>query len=159
MRAFLTVGTQLPFDRLVKMVDLSVNPLRLSCFAQIGLSNYTPVHVAYTDFCSRDEFIEQVKMCDLIISHAGMGSVLTASKFRKPIILMARNSELGEHRNDHQVASARELKSKPNVYVVENNVEFGEAINEILINGWLSSDERGNGFALEIGKILSEFGL
>ena len=48
----------------------------------------------------------------LIVGHAGIGTVLSAQRFRKPLILLPRRTALGEHRNDHQMATARQLDGR-----------------------------------------------
>lgn len=53
----------------------------------------------------------------VIVSHAGMGSILTALRYRRPIIIMPRKADLGEHRNDHQLATARWMAARPGVMV------------------------------------------
>lgn len=131
----MTVGTQLPFDRLVEMVDKSVMDLDLEGFGQIGEAKYLPVNIESQDFCSRNEFIHQVESCDFVVSYAGIGGVLTSLRNKKPIILMARKKEKGEHRNNHQVATVRELRDRPNIYVVGDEVSFREAVYEIRSNG------------------------
>ena len=42
----------------------------------------------------------------VVIAHDEMGSIITALEMGKPIVVMPRRAELGEHRNDHQVAAA-----------------------------------------------------
>jgi len=46
----------------------------------------------------------------MILAHAGMGTILTAVDLGKPILVMPRRADQGEHRNDHQLATARQLQ-------------------------------------------------
>ena len=59
---------------------------------------------------------------DRIISHAGMGTILSALMYGKPILVMPKRASLGEHRSEHQVATARRMHELGNV-----NVAFDEA--------------------------------
>lgn len=113
-----TVGTQLAFDRLVEAVDLWVgkNP-KERAFAQIGPAEYNPKHLESRDFVPPDQADALFQEADLIVSHAGMGSILTALKYKKPILIMPRKAALGEHRNDHQMATAKWLGGRPGVTV------------------------------------------
>lgn len=113
-----TVGTQLAFDRLVKAVDswIGAHPGE-KAFAQIGPADYQPAHLEHQDFVPPDQADRLFREADLIVSHAGMGSILTALKYKKPILIMPRKASLGEHRNDHQLATAKWLGSKPGVSV------------------------------------------
>lgn len=107
---FLTVGTQGPFDRLVRAVDDWARARgRDDVYAQIGDSRYRPQHIAATRFLSADEFKEKIQAASLIVSHAGMGTIITALELGKPIIILPRRSDLKEHRNDHQIATAGQL--------------------------------------------------
>ena len=115
---FVTVGTQLSFDRLVTAVDRWVGEHASErAFAQVGPADYTPRHMEYRDFVPPDAADRHFREADLIVSHAGMGSILTALKYRKPILIMPRKAGLGEHRNDHQLATAKWLGSKSGVMV------------------------------------------
>ena len=40
-----------------------------------------------------------------IVAHAGMGTILTALETGKRLLVMPRRAALGEHRNDHQLAT------------------------------------------------------
>lgn len=115
---FVTVGTQLAFDRLVQAVDAWVgnNPGERA-YAQIGPATFQPHNMESSDFVRPDEADALFREADLIVSHAGMGSILTALKYKKPILIMPRKAALGEHRNDHQLATAKWLGTKPGVTV------------------------------------------
>lgn len=107
---FVTVGGQLPFDRLVHAVDRwAVNQQRSDVFAQIGSSASPPAHIEWERLLSPPDFQAKARSADVIIAHAGMGSILTALDLGKPIIVMPRRAHLGEHRNDHQWATVEHL--------------------------------------------------
>jgi UDP-N-acetylglucosamine transferase subunit ALG13 len=115
---FLTVGTQLSFDRLVSTVDSWAGGAgHEDVFAQIGPNTSTPRHLEWVSWLDPAGFRRKVQEASLIISHAGMGSVLTALEFNKPIIVLPRKSALGEHRNDHQLATAKWLAQEGRVSV------------------------------------------
>lgn len=127
---FVTVGTQLSFDRLVAAVDKwSLNNPTVKVFAQVGPTNYAPQHIEFADFVAPDIADGLFKQASLIVSHAGMGSILTALKYRKPILIMPRLANLGEHRNDHQLATAKWLGSTPGITVAKDELEV-----EVLLN-------------------------
>ncbi|WP_374511646.1 glycosyltransferase [Niveibacterium sp.] len=113
-----TVGTQLAFDRLVGAVDEWASKQRgVEVFAQVGPSRMRFDHLQTRAFVPPDEANDLFQRADLIVSHAGMGSILTALKYRKPILIMPRKAGLGEHRNDHQLATAKWLGTRPGVTV------------------------------------------
>jgi UDP-N-acetylglucosamine transferase subunit ALG13 len=107
---FVTVGGQLPFDRLVHTVDRwAADQRRSDVFAQIGSSESPPAHIEWARLLSPPDFQAKARSADVIIAHAGMGSILTALDLGKPIIVMPRRAHLGEHRNDHQWATVEHL--------------------------------------------------
>jgi len=66
----------------------------------------------------------------LIVSHAGMGSIISALKFKKPIIIFPRMAEKGEHRNNHQFATAKWLEDKSGIKVAWDEAALMELLND-----------------------------
>lgn len=101
-----TLGTQdKSFIRLLEAIQ-----------KQIDLSNINDevvVQAGYTKFKSKDmkifelipmeEFDNLIKSCDILITHGGVGSIITGLKNNKKVIAAARLSKYGEHTNDHQL--------------------------------------------------------
>lgn len=114
---YLTVGTQLPFDRLVSIVDQWAMHSGVEVLAQIGPSNKKYSYLNTFEFVSPLDAERYFDTADLIVAHAGMGSILSAMQRGKPIIVFPRRADLKEHRNDHQMATARRFKDRPGIYV------------------------------------------
>ena len=51
---------------------------------------------------SAEEVNEIIEKCDLLITHGGVGNILSAIKRGKPVIAAARLKKFKEHTNDHQ---------------------------------------------------------
>ena len=129
---FVTVGTQLPFDRLVRAVDdWARSRERSDVFAQIGPGEYVPASFRSKPFLSPDEFAQCCAESSAIVAHAGMGSLLTALELRKPIIVMPRRAALHEHRNDHQLATAERFRSTGGVTVADDEAELGQRLDAL----------------------------
>jgi UDP-N-acetylglucosamine transferase subunit ALG13 len=152
---FLTVGTQLPFDRLVKQVDwwAGVNPCNV--FAQIGNSAVTPRNIEWRDFLEIEEANERIRSADLLITHAGMGTILTRLEAAKPLIVMPRVASLGEHRNDHQIATVRRLGHLPLITVVRDERRLDEALQNFTPAG--SGDGIGTAASSSLVSAIREF--
>ena len=135
---FVTVGTQLPFDRLIKTVDewSGINPT-VNVFAQIGPTDFQPRHLESVTFLSPDRVDYYFKNAELIVSHAGMGSIISALKYKKPILIFPRLSELGEHRNNHQVATAKRFGERTGVFVAwsEDDIRASLDRRQVLVKG------------------------
>jgi len=121
---FLTVGNELPFDRLVKAVDewAKANNRNdiIGQIADPGTNGYWPTTIQWQKFIPAEEYSQYCDEAELIVGHAGMGSIITAALKKKPIIIMPRKSELREHRNDHQLATAERFSKRKGVFVAEN---------------------------------------
>jgi exopolysaccharide biosynthesis glucuronosyltransferase PssE len=129
---FVTVGTQLPFDRLVMAVDewASVHPGQ-RIVAQIGPSVLRPQHVEWRDFISPQECRALMSEARAIVAHAGMGSILTALELGKPVLIVPRRAALGEHRNEHQLATARHFADVRGVSVAFDEHELPSRLREL----------------------------
>lgn len=115
---FVTTGTQEPFDRLVKAIDeIALKLPDVTFKVQAFTDKYTAVNIRVSDFISPEEFDQNIKNAKLIISHAGMGSIIAALVNSKPIVIMPRLLSNREHRNEHQLATARKLDALGYVHV------------------------------------------
>lgn len=122
---FVTVGSQMPFDRLIRTVDDWAGGCRaLQVFAQIAGGDYVPDCMRWQRFISPAEYRRRVFESELIIAHAGMGTVLTALELGRPLLVMPRRGGLGETRNDHQVATATRLAEAGYASVAMNEDEL-----------------------------------
>lgn len=124
------VGTQFPFDRLVKTVDqwAGENGYR-DVVAQVGRTAFVPQNLESHPFFSPREFQGLLEQTDLIVAHCGMGSILSALSLGKPIIVMPRSAEKGEHRNDHQFATAKRFSDVQGITVARDEAELRQALD------------------------------
>jgi len=122
---FVAVGTQLPFDRLIRVVDdWAGAQKRNDVFAQIGPSQYRPSHMQWREFIDAEEFKARIAAADVVVAHAGMGSIITALELGKTIIVMPRRADLNEHRNDHQIATAKQFQAQGRISVAFDEAEL-----------------------------------
>ena len=125
---FVTVGEQLPFDRLIRTIDEWKATSSEEVFAQVGKSQWKPLHINYRDFLSPQDFTEKFLSADIIIGHAGMGTIITAIEMGKPLLVMPRQASKGEHRNDHQYATAKRFMNR-GIIVAMNEMELNHKLN------------------------------
>lgn len=134
---FVTVGVQLPFDRLIRAVDdwaARQAPSR-DVVAQIGASRYVAKAIETHTFMSPASYRSMVEAAELIVGHAGMGSIITAFELGKPIIVLPRRAALGEHRNDHQLATARRMAAHANVSVADDEQALARMLDAFRATG------------------------
>jgi UDP-N-acetylglucosamine transferase subunit ALG13 len=119
---FLTVGSHEPFDRLVRAVDdWCAQAKETEVFGQItNRGIYRPKHFCAVASLTDEKFRETCVQAEILIAHAGMGSIICALDSAKPIVIMPRRGHLLETRNDHQYATARRFRGKRGIYVADD---------------------------------------
>lgn len=106
---FVAVGMQkFPFNRLLKDIDdlIQKGLVEEEVFAQIGNSDYIPQNYKYKSFMSKEEFDETVAKSSLLITHSGVGTIISGLNRHKPIIVYPRLAKYGEHVDNHQLEIA-----------------------------------------------------
>lgn len=156
---FVTVGSQMPFDRLIRTMDAwaSAHPDQ-TIEAQIGNTNYVPQYMKHDRILTPAEFTERMAGASMIVAHAGMGTIISAMEFGRPMILLPRRGALRETRNDHQVATAKWLESKPGISVAYTEDELGKTIERILDSNEsaMPSDNASNEMVVKLKGIIAE---
>ena len=129
---FITAGTQLPFDRLVEVIDEIASQHKDTTFVIQALnSKFEARHVKVIDFISAAQFDHYVEESQLIISHAGMGTIITALVKKKPIIVMPRLLKYKEHRNEHQLGTCKQMDKLGYVHVAYDEQELKTMFNQM----------------------------
>lgn len=140
-----TVGSQLPFDRMVRTVDEWAEGQRdVEVFAQIGRSTYRPRRLEWEAALDPSEFQRRIERATAVVAHAGMGTILKAWELGKPIVVMPRRAELGEVVNDHQLATARRLQEQGRIAVALDEADLWRQLDAL---GHLRPAERISGHA------------
>lgn len=125
------VGTQFAFDRLVQTVDEWAAIAKREVVAQVGPSSYVPATLEAHQFLPPGEFNALLERADLVVAHCGMGAILSALSHGKPIIVMPRSAARGEHRNDHQLATAQRFADQPGVTVAWDEKDLRNCLERI----------------------------
>ena len=127
---FVSVGTQkFQFNRLLKKMDEFAEKRTEEVFGQIGYSDYVPKNYQFAAHLSREDFDASVQRSDLVITHGGVATIVTALKFGKPVIVVPRLAEFGEHVDDHQVEIADVFSEQNLVMKYENGEDLADLIN------------------------------
>ena len=134
MKAFVTVGVERkPFIRLLQAVDEAVRDgfLSRNTLVQKGHSPYVPDHCEWRQFLTFDEMVEQVKNADLVICHAGVGSVLLCRGLGRVPLIMPRQVKQNEHVDDHQQEFARIMADEGNAVLAEDPIQMQRVLADI----------------------------
>lgn len=93
------------FNRLLSEIDKCINDNTITdnVIVQAGYTKYTSPKMEILDFIPLEKFNSLLEQADLIITHGGVGSILTAIKLNKKVIAVPRLEKYKEHVNDHQI--------------------------------------------------------
>lgn len=120
-----------PFDRLIRVMDdWAAQTGETDILAQIGNGKYEPSHMPFERRLSQARFAETVTEADVIVAHAGMGTVIAAGRAGRPVVLLPRIKDWGEHTTDHQLATADWLRDKPGIFVADTDADLPAAIEK-----------------------------
>ncbi|EOT49314.1 hypothetical protein IGK74_001344 [Enterococcus sp. AZ150] len=120
---FITVGThEQQFNRLLKKIDeISASMPDVEFFVQTGYSDYKLKNCNYRKFLNYKEMNEFIENADLIITHGGPSSFFSVLLKNKPLIVVPRKFEYGEHVNNHQLEFLKNINDKGyNIEFIEN---------------------------------------
>lgn len=130
---FVVLGTQkFQLNRLLKTLDQYVEEGKLQeeILAQIGYSDYLPKRYQYVDFLDKDDFDKMIEKADVVISHSGVGSIITAMNANKPVIVYPRLAKYREHIDDHQLEIAHAFAKKKYVLCCDEEDSLLEKIKQ-----------------------------
>lgn len=132
----------LPFDRLVLAMDAwAKEHENAEVFGQIGETTLRPSNFNFSAMMSPTEYKQCFAACDLVVSHVGMGTVMAASEFGKPLIMLPRRPELHEATSSHQLDSAQWLREQPGICIVDYEDELADAISKSIESGLVPNIE------------------
>ncbi len=116
---FVTVGSnRYPFDRLVRRLDALV-PASWQITWQLsgGRGAHRPRRGRIEELLPFEETQRLLKICDVVVCHAGVGSAMSALAFGHAPIVVPRSQAYGEHVDDHQHDLAIFLRRFPQIAV------------------------------------------
>ncbi len=112
MSIFVTVGnSKKNFSRLLHEIVKLRPYLCGAVVVQHGHTLFDFEGFTSYSFLDEKEFLFYIKESDLIISHAGVGTIISAHNLNKNIIIVPRQLKYKEHINDHQMELAKYIES------------------------------------------------
>ena len=130
-----TLGTQdKAFVRLLQDIDkaISEGAIKEKVIVQAGYSitKYQSDNMEMFDLIDREEFNKLVRDCSILITHGGVGSILTGLKAGKKVIATPRLAKYKEHINDHQVQIVNEFSKKGYILAYNEGDDLSEIIKK-----------------------------
>ena len=130
---FVTLGTQdKSFHRLLKEVEKQIDngTIKEKVVVQAGYTKYKSSKMEIFDSIPKDEFEDYIKKASLIITHGGVGSILTALEFGKKVIAVPRLKKYKEHTNDHQEQIVKEFTEQGYILGIDKISSLHQALEK-----------------------------
>lgn len=135
MSTFVSVGNaNQPFNRLLEAVVILAEQggLPLPVIVQHGHTPFVSTSCRAIDFMAMDDFSEYVQSSELLILHAGAGSMIHACQAGKVPVVMPRRACFGEHIDDHQVELVEAFERSGLVVKVDEEENLSDAARRAL---------------------------
>lgn len=126
------LGThELQFTRLLFELEKLVRKkiIHEEIVVQKGNTKYTSNLYRGFDFIDPEELSKLYHKAGLIITHAGVGSIVKGLQLNKKIIACPRLKKHNEHNDDHQLEIAKEFARKNYILMWDDNSSFEEVYN------------------------------
>ena len=130
---FVTLGTNdESFERLLKAIDKAIDDkvVKEKVVVQAGCTKYESKNMEIMDLVPREKFDELIAKCDLLITHGGVGSILTGINNDKKVIAVPRLAKFKEHGNDHQLQIVENFGKLGYIIAVKEMDDLEEAIKK-----------------------------
>ena len=127
------LGTQNnSFHRLLEEIDNNIKNgnIQDEVIVQAGFTKYNSKNMQIFDMLPKNEFDELIKKADLVITHGGVGSIMSAIKMGKKVIAVPRQKKYDEHVNDHQLEIINTFKNQGLIIGINNVKELPQALEE-----------------------------
>lgn len=131
---FVTLGTQdKPFNRLLEALEYQIDlgNIKEEVIVQAGLTKYESTKMKIFNLVSHDEFEKYIKEARIVITHGGVGSIITALKHEKKVIAAPRLAQYGEHVNDHQLQILKCFEKKGYILPLYDFNDFDKVLKNI----------------------------
>jgi len=117
-----TVGTT-PFENLIEYVDRAIDPNSCNVICQVGTGKYIPENHKYFSF---SDYVEKwYSWADVVVCHAGAGTVFRLLQMKKPLIVVPNLTRT----DSHQADLAQYLETN-NLAVVRWALDSGTSLRE-----------------------------
>lgn len=116
---FVTVGMHHQgFDRLIAAMDDVAANTDERIVMQIGSASYEPARAEWFRFADGAKVDSLIASARVVVAHAGAGTIIGAFRHQRPLVVVPRRFEHGEHVDDHQIDLAQALASEGKVSLV-----------------------------------------
>ena len=129
-----TLGTQdKQFPRLLEEIDRLINNgvIKDKVVVQAGMTKYESDNMEIHSILPKEDFDKYIKDCDLLITHGGVGSIITGLKDNKKVIAVPRLMKYKEHQSNHQIEIVNIFNNNGYIIGINDVSELSEALNKV----------------------------
>ena len=129
-----TLGTQdKQFKRLLDSIQEQINigNIKEKVVVQAGYTKYESNDMEIFNLIEREKFSKLISECDLLITHGGVGSIITGLQNNKKVIVAPRLAKYNEHMNDHQLQITENFSNAGYIMKYCENDNLGEILKKI----------------------------
>ncbi|MED9979112.1 MAG: PssE/Cps14G family polysaccharide biosynthesis glycosyltransferase [Bacilli bacterium] len=130
----ITLGTQdKQFTRLLDMVQKEIDKGNINdkVIVQAGHTKYDSKDMEIFDLIDREKFSELISKCDILITHGGVGSIITGLQNNKKVIVAPRLAKYDEHMNDHQIQITDNFSKAGYILPLYECDDLGEVLKKV----------------------------
>lgn len=132
---FVTLGTQNnSFHRLLEEIQKNIDngKIKEEVIVQNGYTKFESSKMKLIKEISQDEFNRLIDQANLVITHGGVGSIISAITKGKKVIAVPRLKKYNEHVNDHQIEIIDSFNEKGFIIGIHSVEELGEALDKAI---------------------------
>lgn len=133
LKLFVPLGTQkFQFSRLVIGLNKLVEEKKYApseILMQSSLYEVQPLF-QHKILISLADFEHCIRQAEVVVTHSGVNTIITCMKMNKPLVIVPRLKEFGEHVDNHQLEIAELMEVKFKVLVIRNMDELSNAIEQ-----------------------------
>lgn len=131
IKLFVPLGTQkFPFERIIRTLNLLVEKnlyQKDEILMQSMLFPITP-QFKHVNMIANEDFNYYMSKAEIIITHSGVNSIISAMSLNKPLIICPRFKKNGEHVDNHQDEIATLMQEKYDVLVCRDMKDLEDLI-------------------------------
>lgn len=125
------LGTQNnSFHRLLEEIEKNIKDgiIKEEVIVQAGYTKFQSHKMRIIDLISKEQLEQFQDEADLIITHGGVGSIISSVERGKKVIAVPRMHEYGEHVNNHQKEIVKDFNDKGYIIGIEKVEDLKQAI-------------------------------
>ena len=128
------LGTQNnSFHRLLEEIQKNIDNenIQEEVVVQKGYTKFESKDMTIYDELPIEKFNELIEKADLVITHGGVGSIISSVTRGKKVIAVPRLKKYNEHVNDHQLDIIQTFDEMGYIIGIQEVQQLGEAIKKV----------------------------